>query len=98
MWYWGTGVQWWAWGLGIFTTILFWGLVVWAIVALVNWTRGRNGPNGSGGPAGPHGMWPIPGGRPAGDAEEILARRFAAGEIGAEEYRHRLEVLRARFR
>ena len=35
MWVWGTGVQWWAWGLGIFTTIIFWGLVIWAIVAKI---------------------------------------------------------------
>ena len=29
------------------------------------------------------------------DPEEILSRRYAAGEIDAEEYRQRLEVLRA---
>jgi putative membrane protein len=32
----------------------------------------------------------------AGDsAEQILARRLAAGEIDAEEYQHRLDVLRS---
>lgn len=30
------------------------------------------------------------------DAEELLRRRFAAGEIDAEEYERRLEVLRRR--
>lgn len=35
MWYWGTGVHGWAWGLGIFTSLIFWGLIIWAVVALV---------------------------------------------------------------
>jgi putative membrane protein len=30
------------------------------------------------------------------DAEELLRRRYAAGEIDAEEYERRLEVLRRR--
>ena len=32
---------------------------------------------------------------PAGTAERLLADRFARGEIDAEEYRQRLDVLRA---
>lgn len=31
---------------------------------------------------------------PSGTAEEVLRRRFAAGEIDDEEYERRLEVLR----
>ncbi len=95
MWYWGTGVHGWAWGLGIFTAIIFWGLIIWAIVALVGW--GRRGRPGGPGP----GPWrenrPSPGEGPwrDGDAGQILSRRFAAGEIDAEEYRQLLEVLRA---
>ena len=130
MWYWGTGVHGWAWGLGIFTSLIFWGLIIWAVVALVGWARpGRpgsatpgiwresgswpgTGPPGSPGPHGPgspgsHG----PGGPGAegrarrepgrtgpwrdNDPEEILSRRYAAGEIDVQEYRQRLEVLRA---
>jgi putative membrane protein len=88
-WYWGTGLHWWAWALGILTTFVFWGLVVWAIVALVSWARG-SGPEGPD-PAEP-GRGDAP--RPGEEAEQILARRFAAGEIDAGEYHRRLEVLR----
>ena len=88
-WYWGTGVQWWAWGLGILTTFVFWALVIWAIVALASWAR--NSRPGQPGPGEPGAAL-----RPADDAELILARRFAAGEIDAEEYQRRLEVLRRR--
>jgi putative membrane protein len=97
MWYWGTGVHGWAWGLGILTSLIFWGLIIWAIVALVGWgRRGRaGGPGGPGGP-GPGGPGPWPGdGARGDDAEQILSRRFAAGEIDADEYRQRLEVLRS---
>ena len=125
MWYWGTGVHGWAWGLGIFTSLIFWGLIIWAVVALVGWARpGRPGsaapgiwresgswpgagPSGSPGPHGPGSPWPGagPSGSPGpyrpgspwrdNDPEEILSHRYAAGEIDAEEYRQRLEVLRA---
>ena len=115
MWYWGTGVHGWAWGLGIFTSLIFWGLIIWAVVALVGWARpGRPGsaapgiwresgswpgagPPGSPGPHGPGSPGPHGPGSPwrDNDPEEILSRRYAAGEIGVEEYRQRLEVLRA---
>jgi len=94
MWYWGTGIHGWAWGLGIFTSVIFWGLIIWAIAALVGWARqGRPGP-ATPGPERQDGRWPGQGPWP-GDAEEILSRRSAAGEIDAKEYRDRLEVLRA---
>lgn len=35
MWYWGAGVHWWGWLLGVATMVVFWGLVVWAIWAVV---------------------------------------------------------------
>ena len=115
MWYWGTGVHGWAWGLGIFTSLIFWGLIIWAVVALVGWARpGRPGsaapgiwresgpwpgagPPGSPGPHGPGSPGPHGPGSPwrDNDPEEILSRRYAAGEIDVEEYRQRLEVLRA---
>ena len=94
VWYWGTGIHGWAWGLGIFTSVIFWGLIIWAIAALVGWARqGRPDPAAPG-PERQDGPWPGQGPWP-GDAEEILSRRFAAGEIDAREYRERLEVLRA---
>ena len=38
-----------------------------------------------------------PGGMPPGEtAEDVLRRRFAAGEIDAEEYERRMAVLRKR--
>jgi putative membrane protein len=88
VWFWGTGANWWAWGLGIFTTIIFWGLVIWAIAALIGWA-GRGSP-------GPASRWRDAGPQPDNEAEQILAQRFAAGEIGAEEYHQRLNVLRSR--
>jgi putative membrane protein len=91
-WYWGGGVHWWAWGLGVLTTFVFWGLVIWAIVALVSWARdSRPESLDAAGPPGP-GLGDDS--RPGEEAELILARRFAAGEIDAEEYHRRLEVLR----
>ena len=97
-WYWGSGVHWWAWGLGIVLMIVFWALVIWAIVALVSWAhRGHSGPGGRGGPGGPGsqpGPWPPGDPRQAVSPEETLARQYAAGEIGAEEHRRRLELLR----
>ena len=37
--YWGTGTHGWAWGIGILTSLIFWTLIIWAIVALVGWAR-----------------------------------------------------------
>jgi putative membrane protein len=91
----------WYWGLSVLMTVIFWGLIIWAVVALFGWARrNRRGPAGRW-----HGAWPWGGGMgPWGgpgparddDPEQILARRFAAGEIDEEEYRRRLEALRSR--
>ncbi|MDA8286141.1 MAG: SHOCT domain-containing protein [Actinomycetota bacterium] len=78
MWYWGSGVHWWGWLFGALGMVVFWALVIWAIVALVGWTR----------TAGP------PTARREEDPQQVLARRFAAGEIDVEEYRLRLDILR----
>jgi putative membrane protein len=71
----GSGTQWRGWGLGIFTTIVFCGLIIWVITAFVGWARD---------------------GRRDDDPERILARRFAAGEIDADEYQRRLGLLHER--
>ncbi len=64
------GFGWW-WFMPIFM-ILFWGLVIWGIVALV---RGLSAPRGS--DSAP----------PAADsALEVLKKRYARGEITKEEY------------
>lgn len=86
--YWGFGFNWPA----LVSMILFWALVAVAIVALIRFLRGRQhwpGPYGYGRP-GP-GPYPPPG---AGTAGQILAERYARGEIGDEEFQRRMSVLR----
>ena len=49
---WGTGVHWWGWLLGFTATVIFVGLVIWAIVALVSWAAMTGtGPEAAGGTA-----------------------------------------------
>jgi len=63
--------------------MILWIVLVVAAIALTVWLIGRLvAPRES------------PLGRAADDAEEILRRRFAAGEIDAEEYERRLQILR----
>lgn len=92
----------WLWS--IFSTVLFVGLCVAAIVLLVRVFAGPR-PGRFGATGGPvPGRWYGPGpgpGRPmwrttaAVGGEQILAERFARGEISEEEYRARLDVLRS---
>jgi putative membrane protein len=80
----------WGWGgwlLMTFGTVVFWGLVIGTLVALLRGVSSR----GPGAPAAGPGAPPA-----ARSAEEILAERYARGEIDDEEYRHRLDVLRGR--
>ncbi|MHB1774393.1 MAG: SHOCT domain-containing protein [Acidimicrobiales bacterium] len=35
MWYWGGGVHWWGWLLGVLGMVVFWGVVVWVMWYLV---------------------------------------------------------------
>ena len=66
----------WMWLMPIFF-IIFWGLVIWGIVALV---RGRNGSRGSDSSK-------------ADSALEILKKRYARGEINKEEYEEKKKDL-----
>lgn len=81
MWWDGDGFG--AWGLiaGGISMLLFWGLVVLAIIALVRYlgrSAGRSSPS-----------------RPTDHAaEQLLAERFARGEIDEQTYRRGVEVLR----
>ena len=80
MMYWGDGMGGWGVVLMIVSSVLFWGLIVAGIVALVRYS-GRGAPQG---------------GSAAETAtpEQVLAERYARGEIDEEEYTRRLQVLR----
>jgi putative membrane protein len=65
--------------------LLFWGLVIAAIIALVRYLGGtRQG--------GPPASSSADRGRPS--AEELLDERFARGEIDQDEYTRRRQLLR----
>jgi putative membrane protein len=58
-------------GVGWFTMLLFWALVIVGVIAVIRWA-GARGTTGS---------------RPYGDTPlEILKRRYASGEITKEQY------------
>ena len=64
--------------------VLFWALLVAGIVALVRFSAGSSQP-------GPGPWYPTYSESP----EQVLAARFARGEIDEAEYQQRLAVLRA---
>ncbi len=80
---WGWGPDGWGWGAWLVMSlfmVVFWGLVIWAVVMLVRYSTARRPEHGDSEP------------RP--DPEKILDERFARGEINEDEYRKRREVLR----
>jgi putative membrane protein len=78
----GEHVSGWGYTLGIVSMILFWSLLVLAIAAAVRYLgRDRRERSSPARPAPP-------------TAEQVLAERFARGEIDADEYRQRLDTLR----
>ena len=95
---WGGGL-WWL--MSVALIVLFWGLVIAAIVLGIRWLirADRRGRSDEGPPtawhAGPGGA-PGQGGPGAGpDALEILRQRYARGEIDDAEYERRRAVLQA---
>jgi putative membrane protein len=80
MYYWNHhGMSGWGWFVASVSAILFWALLVLLIVLLVRaMSRGFGHPHD------------VSGASP----EQVLAERFARGEIDEEEYRRRLGVLR----
>ncbi|MEV5483405.1 MULTISPECIES: SHOCT domain-containing protein [Streptomyces] len=81
----------WGWGSWFMMTLLmvvFWGLVIAAVAAVVHYVRGAPR-DGRPGPSGQQ-AW----GWGQGHAEDLLAERFARGEIDEDEYKRRLTLLR----
>jgi len=79
MMYWGNGMGGWGMVLMTVSSLLFWGLVIAGIVALVRYA-GRSGQPGTAATQAP-------------TPQQVLADRFARGEIDEEEYTRRLQVL-----
>ncbi|TQJ49290.1 SHOCT domain-containing protein [Phycicoccus sp. SLBN-51] len=84
---WNYGMGWGGWLLMTLTTVGFWALVVFGIVALFRGGRGTNPGTGQGAGQG----WNR--GAQEDEAQHILDERFARGDIDAEEYRRRRQVL-----
>lgn len=79
---WGYNGGWGSWiGMGLGMTV-FWGLVIVGVVVLVRYLSDAGRRRESETSAG------------SGHAEQILADRFARGEISEDEYRQRRELLR----
>jgi putative membrane protein len=77
MWWYGNGMGGWGYALMMVGNVLFWGLIIFGVVAVVRYlARGDRA-------VGPR-LTP----------EQLLAERFARGEIDEEEYRQRLTILR----
>jgi putative membrane protein len=80
MFWWGDQMGGWGWAMMTISTIAFWALVIAGILALVRYTRTAGAERG-----------PEPAARVA--PEQILAERYARGEIDESEYRRRLDML-----
>jgi putative membrane protein len=80
MWWPGEHMTGWGWAAMTISMILFWGLLILGGVLLVR-TLNRPSSNPEAAPR------PMP--------DQVLAERFARGEIDEEEYRRRLDALRS---
>jgi putative membrane protein len=84
MYWYGSGMSGWGYGLMTVSMILFWGAVIFGIVLLVRYFSRSGQP-----PAAPPRSAESP-----PSPERLLAERFARGEIDEEQYRQHLAVLR----
>ncbi|HLE89438.1 MAG TPA: SHOCT domain-containing protein [Candidatus Limnocylindria bacterium] len=74
----------WGWGVGGDWLAMGLGMLLWvALIGVAVWLVVRA-------------LGQRPGASGTESAEELLRRRFASGEIDAEEYERRLEILRRR--
>lgn len=81
MYWYGDGMSGWGYALMTVSQVLLWALIVVGIVALVRYIGRRTTSSGAGGASRP-------------SAEELLAERFARGEIDEQEYQRGLDTLR----
>jgi len=86
MYWYGDHMSGWGYALGLVSIALFWGALILVIILAVRYL-GRDRHEGY--PAQP----PAAASQPP-TAEQLLAERFARGEIDADEYRQRLDTLR----
>jgi putative membrane protein len=84
-WYGNAGWPFWEVALMWAGMIAFWGLLIWAVYALITGSARRTG---AGTPAGGH-----QGEEPTGHARRILDERLARGEIDTDEYQRLRDVL-----
>ncbi|KIC67969.1 SHOCT domain-containing protein [Pseudarthrobacter phenanthrenivorans] len=77
---WNDGMGWWGYVLMSISMVVVWGAIITGIVLLARFLRTPS----------PHATQPPP----SRAAEEVLAERFARGEIDTAEYQNRLAVLR----
>lgn len=89
---------WWMFG-GMVLVVALWSLLIWLVVSAVRRTTGPSTPSAPPSPPAPGapgsaGATAVPSSPTAG-AEQILAERLARGEIDPDEYRQRLDALRA---
>jgi len=94
--YWDGGHSVGGWGIAMMTVtmLLFWALVIGGLIVLLrgglprsgSWTRSSDWPR-----SGTDSQQPPAG--PSGSAQQILAERFARGEIDEAEYARRRQVL-----
>ena len=71
---------WWGMGMGWLFMLVFWGLVIAALVVLVRFLSGRQGDGAAGGPR-------------EKTAREIVQARYARGEIDRNEYEQKMRDL-----
>jgi putative membrane protein len=83
MFWYGNGLGGWGYALMTISMVLFWALVIAGVVALSRYSGRDNR-----GPVDQLGKSP--------DPEELLAQRFARGEIDEQDYHQRLDVIRGR--
>ncbi|GAA0229682.1 hypothetical protein GCM10009527_027740 [Actinomadura nitritigenes] len=79
----------WSYGFMAVGMVLFWGLLIFGIVMLVRFLGSSPSRTQTPPAQPPH---------PSASGEQILAERYARGEINAEEHQERLDVLRGTAR